>query len=195
MPKGKVYIASMNMRGARADRPPNTTYLNVTSAQCHNEDRRDFSPMTPVNGSYKGYWNFESYWQSGKVFEGIDKQDVKDYWLELKEAKRRYPKSKGKTVLYSQWHHTERLGYIDSRKHVYVPEYYHLIKDRERTKFWKQYVDDGNNVVIYDFDGPRDEYGNPICLEFTKELFNEKLNDASFPFGHGYIVALLISEH
>lgn len=192
MPRGKVYIASMNMRGIRAERPPNATYLNVTSAQQHNANRRDFSPMTPVEGTYKGFWNFESYWQSGKVFGGIDPNDVREYWLNLKEAKRRYPKSKDRRVLYCQWPHTEKLSYVESRKQVYLPEYYNLIKDREQTKFWRQYVKDGNDVVIYDFDGPRDENKNPLCLEFTKELFLEKLQDENFSFGHGYIVALLL---
>ena len=182
----------MNMRGVRAERPPNATYLNVTSAQQHNANRRDFSPMTAVEGSYKGFWNFESYWQSGKVFEGIDPNEVREYWLNLKEAKRRYPKSKDRRVLYCQWPHTEKLSYVESRKQVYLPEYYNLIKDREQTKFWRQYVKDGNDVVIYDFDGPRDENKNPLCLEFTKELFLEKLQDENFSFGHGYIVALLL---
>ena len=71
--KGKVYIASMNLRGARGVKiDPESLNLNVTSAQAKlSLDRRDFSPMTPIEGGYKGYWNFESRWQSGKIFEGL----------------------------------------------------------------------------------------------------------------------------
>ena len=49
MMKGKVYIASMNMRGAWAIRPSGTTVLNVTSMQRKDKiERRDFSPMSEV---------------------------------------------------------------------------------------------------------------------------------------------------
>ena len=91
---GKVYIASMNMRGKWADSSYIDNYIkiNVTSAQGKtNKNRLSFSPMTEIQGGYKGYWNFESYWQSGKVFEDIPIEKTKKYWSELKEAKRRYP--------------------------------------------------------------------------------------------------------
>ena len=47
--------------------------------------------MTPIEGGYKGYWNYESRRQSGKIFEGIDEKDVKDWW-----KKPDSPKGKGK---------------------------------------------------------------------------------------------------
>ena len=65
---GKIYIASMNMRGKWADPIVDSVKLNVTSAQGkNNKNRLDFSPMTKIDDGYKGYWNFEHYWQSGKV--------------------------------------------------------------------------------------------------------------------------------
>ena len=50
--RGKVYIASMNLRGSRAIKlDPESLNLNVTSAQAKlSLDRRDFSPMTPIEG-------------------------------------------------------------------------------------------------------------------------------------------------
>jgi hypothetical protein len=85
---GKVYIASMNMRGKWADPPSdleNYIKVNVTSAQNKsNKNRRDFSPMTAIEDGYKGYWNFESYWQSGKVFEDISIETTKKWWKALK---------------------------------------------------------------------------------------------------------------
>ena len=91
--RGEVYIASMNLRGARAVKlDPESLNLNVTSAQATlSLDRRDFSPMTPIEGGYCGYWNFESRWQSGKIFEGLDEKMVKDWWKAQKAPKRRYP--------------------------------------------------------------------------------------------------------
>lgn len=55
--KGKVYIASMNMRGKRAIAPYTALSLNVTSAQAKtNKNRRDFSPMTAIDDGYNGFW-------------------------------------------------------------------------------------------------------------------------------------------
>jgi hypothetical protein len=197
---GKIYIASMNMRGKWADPIlENSIKINVTSAQARaNKNRLNFSPMTEiVNGfnGYKGYWNFESYWQSGKVYEDIPIEKTKKWWRELKEAKRRYPNSKGKKVLYALFDgNDEKMDYITSRKKVYVPEYYELIKNKEMTLYWRKMLKEGHNLIIYDFDGPRTINGDVICLELTKELLIEKINDTQFPFGHGYIVAASISD-
>jgi len=189
MEKGKVYIASMNMRGKWADAPPNTIKVNVTSAQATlNKNRRDFSPMTEIVSSYKGFWNFESYWQSGKVYEHIDHQVTLKWWQNLKEPKRRYPNSKGKRVLYSLFN-GQKLDYISSRKQIYVPEYFQLMKNTEMAQYWKQQVQSGKNIVIYDFDGYRQSDGSVDCIEVTLPLLLEKINDPKFPFGHGYVVS------
>ena len=197
--KGKVYIASMNLRGARGVKiDPESLNLNVTSAQAKlSLDRRDFSPMTPIEGGYKGYWNFESRWQSGKIFEGLDEKVVKDWWKAQKEPKRRYPKGKGKRVLCARFEGYEDKGdmdYISSRKEVYCKEYYDLIKDRERVKFWKKMLDEGENITIFDFDGPRNEDKSVTCLKLTEELIKEKVKDLSVPFGHCYVVGMLLSN-
>ena len=136
---GKIYIASMNMRGKWADPIVDSIKLNVTSAQGkNNKNRLCFSPMTEINGGYKGYWNFEHYWQSGKVYEDIDISITKKWWKEQTTPKRRYPNSKNKTVLYALFdNNNEKMDYITSRKKVYVPEYYDLIKNRDMVKYWK----------------------------------------------------------
>jgi hypothetical protein len=192
---GKIYIASMNMRGKWAEPlDPEATKINVTSAQAiSNLNRLDFSPMTEIAGGYNGFWNFESYWQSGKVFEDIHIEQSKKWWKSQTKAKRRYPNSKGKKVLYATWDGENKMDYITSRKKIYVPEYSELIKDRQMTKHWKEQLQNGKNLIIYDFDGPRTKEGHVTCIELTKELLIEKINDPSFPFGHGYIVAATIA--
>ena len=102
---GKIYIASMNMRGKWAESIDNNSIkINVTSSQSKkSQNRISFSPMQEIIGGYKGYWNFESYWQSGKVYESISHEITKKWWKQLKEPKRRYPNSKGKKVLYAQF--------------------------------------------------------------------------------------------
>lgn len=191
---GKVYIASMNMRGKWATPPDGAIKVNVTSTHAKTSKYRlAFSPMTPIEGGYKGYWNFESYWQSGKVFEGIPLEKSNKWWRELKEAKRRYPNSKGKKVLYSIFDgNHEKYDYVESRKKVYVPEYYNLIKDNKVLEDLRKKVEDGKDLVIYDFDGPREENGEVSCRKLSIELLKEKINITRHPFGHGYVVAASI---
>lgn len=189
--RGKVYIASMNMRGKWAEKPENTVIINVTSMQAKDsKNRRDFSPMTATN--YRGFYNFEAFWQSGKVYKDIPVEKYKSFWKNIKEPKRRYPGSKGKKVLYSKWD-DEKLDYIESRKKVYIPLYYEMIKDREMTLYWKKIVEEGQDVIIYDFDGPRLDDGSVTYHEVTLDFVKEKVNDPKFPFGHGYIVASIFA--
>jgi hypothetical protein len=195
--KGKVYIASMNLRGVRAVKlNPDSLNLNVTSAQRKlSLDRRDFSPMTPIEGGYYGYWNFESRWQSGKIFEGIDEKVSKAWWKAQLVAKRRYPKGKGKRVLCARFEGYEDKGdmdYVTSRKEVYCKEYYEMIKDRERTLYWKKLLEEGEDITIYDFDGPRNEDKSVTCLELSEEMLKEKVKDLSVPFGHCYVVGMAL---
>ena len=196
--KGKIYIASMNLRGERAvPIDANSVKLNVTSAQrTLSLDRRDFSPMTPIEGGYKGYWNYESRWQSGKIFEGIDEKISKEWWKAQTKPKRRFPKGKGKTILCARFEGYEDKGdmdYVTARKTVYVKEYYDLIKDRERTLYWKKLLEEGQSITIYDFDGPRTEDKGVTCLELNEDLLRDKINDLKFPFGHGYVVACALT--
>ena len=194
---GKIFNASMNMRGKWADPIiENSIKVNVTSTQAkNNKDRISFSPMTEIKDGYKGYWNFESYWQSGKVYEEIPIEKTKKWWRDLKQPKRRFPNSKGKKVLHAEFDgNNKKMDYITSRKEVYVPEYFGLIKKKDRLKYWKNMLKNGHNLIIYDFDGPRKLAGTVTCLELTKELLIEKINDTRFPFGHGYIVAATIAN-
>ena len=204
---GKVFIASMNMRGKWAEPLQKNTYkLNVTSMQSkNNKNRINFSPMTEIVNGYKGYWNFENYWQSGKVYENIPIITTKKWWKELEQPKRRYPNSKGKKVLYAVFdgyndddddnsYNLKKMDYITSRKKVYVPEYYNIIKDKELIGSWKVKLESGSNLVIYDFDGPRLQDGSVSCVELNEDLLKAKINDPNVPFGHGYIVGATIAN-
>jgi hypothetical protein len=188
---GTVYVAAMNLRGKRAPKPESATVVNATSCQRKdNKNRRDFSPMTQIDGGYKGYWNFESYWQSGKVWEGVSHNVSKAWWKKQNTPKRKYPPGKGKQVLHARFDHIdEDLEYVPSRKRVYVPEYYNMIKDREQTQYWRRKVLEGNDIVVYDMDGPRSEEGDPVTLTVNLDMLKDKIEYTKFPFGHGYVVA------
>jgi hypothetical protein len=192
MPRGKVYIASMNLRGIHAEAPNDTIKLNVTSAQAKTSPARlDFSPMTPISGGYKGYWNFEHYWQSGKVFEGLNHNTTKAWWKAQTTPHRRYPNSRGMKVKYAIFddYPGEKLDYVTSRKKVYVPEYFELMKNTKSAVKWRKIVERGDDVCVFDFDGPRNDQGEPVCELVTLELLKDKINDTKFPFGHGFIIS------
>ena len=191
---GKVYIASMNLRGTWATSPPNTKKVNVTSAQRKDHKfRLAFSPMTPIQNKYKGYYCFENYWQSGKRYQDIDSKKITDWWKKQNKGRRRYPDGKGKQVLYAKFSHiNENLGYIESRKQVYVPEYFNLIKNNPVLIELKKELSNGKNLVVYDFDGIRNDDGTPTCKKVTLELLKDKMLDTRYPFGHGYVVAAAI---
>lgn len=191
-----VYIASMNLRGKWATHPDVDIVVNVTSAQAKlNINRTTFSPMQ--HNKYKGFWNFEHYWQAGKVWDHISHDDSYKWWKAQTTPKRRLPNSRGKRILYGKYkgirvNGRSKLNYITARKYVYVREYYQLIKKKAQLLHLRTLVREGKSMVVYDFDGPRDKDNNPICLEVTREMLKKKINDPIHPFGHGYIVAGLI---
>ena len=49
------------------------------------------------------------------------------------------------------------------------------------------------SYTICDFDGPREEDGTPTVKQVSVDLLREKINDPRHPFGHGYIIAGLLS--
>jgi hypothetical protein len=203
MKKGSVYIASKDMRGVWAPRPPGALVVDVTSAQAKGSKyRRDFSPMhiDPAR-PYKApdgliYANFEHFWQGGKRYAGIAPRAVRDFFHAATQPHRRYPGSKGRTVLHAQWDITGKsgpMGYVRSRREVYVPYYSAHIAQSESVRELRDRVERGESVVVYDFDGPRTDKGGVSCELFTPELFACRIKDERFPFGHGYVVAAMIA--
>ena len=195
---GRVYLGTKSRSTSWSERPdPSIRVVDVTSAQASDSiRRRNFSPFTEIEGGYKGYFNFEHYWQSGKVFKGIPEERTKAWWKEQKEPKRRYPGSEKLEVLYSSWpdqtpfhEANEHMDWVTSRKKVYVPEYFDLIKDRESTIELKAAVEQGQDIMVYDYDGPKGANGVPMTIEITPETLKQKIEDTSAAFGHGYIVA------
>jgi hypothetical protein len=59
---------------------------------------------------------------------------------------------------------------------------------------WKKMLSEGNNITLYDFDGPRTEDGDVMCLEVTEDLLREKIGYLKHPFGHGYVVAAYFKD-
>ena len=146
--------------------------------------------MTHIPGGYKDFYCFENYWQAGKRYQGIEDVDAQmEWWKKQTKGRRRYPGGKGKKIMYAEYPGFGPLDYISSRKRVYVPEYYELIRDKPILNHLKTQANKGECLVIYDFDGPRNSDKTPTIKKVSLDLLKDKLNDPRFPFGHGYIVA------
>ena len=196
--KGKVFIVTKIMRGpwgdykSIRDKLGQLELVDVTSSSVKYRD--DFSPMKiPINSDYNNTCCFENYWQKGKVFENTDREKQLKWWNSQTKGKRSYPPGKGKKVLYAQW---EDLGdykykYIESRKKVYVPKYWELIENNHTLCELIDKVNNGVNVAVVDYDGPKSDEGNPLVHEISIEYLQDQINDSrnGHQFGHGYIVA------
>ena len=101
---------------------------------------------------------------------------------------------------------SNQLGYVESRKEIYVPEYCRLVKKQKKFKDLRKRLKNGENLLIIEVDGPRKEslpyyigrYGvDKYFIENDTMLVNEQniklmLNDDKHPFGHGYCLAMTL---
>ena len=83
------------------------------------------------------------------------------------------------------------MGYVESRRKVYIPCYQALI--RKEPVFWKlvERIRSGLTVMLLDMDAP--DVPTLISKEFLEEIV---VQDSPFgkPFGHGYSLAAAILE-
>lgn len=107
----------------------------------------------------------------------------------------------------------EVLDYISSRKQIYVNKYIELAKSEELFTELMERLNNGENFVILDIDGPHEESINYYKDEYDVDIpiidnsieisidnmkyINLLLNDPKHPFGHAYClgVALLKLEN
>ena len=99
------------------------------------------------------------------------------------------------------------LDYIEARKKIYVPIYTTLVKDRTMFKQLQHRLQNGENLLIIDVDGPKavsseyyhqkygEKYGVGLnwierdSIEITPDNLQILLNDPKHPFGHGFCLA------
>eukprot|EP01080_Neovahlkampfia_damariscottae_P002616 gene2616-3576_t len=102
------------------------------------------------------------------------------------------------------------LDYIDSRKKIYAPVYIELVKMEKKFKELKERLENGENLLIIEVDGPKSEsfdyykekynvsndFIESNTIEVNKENMKIMLNDSKHAFGHGYClgIALLDAE-
>ena len=177
--------------------------VDVTSGQKEtNANRRAFSPMhMEANVFYNApdghnYGCFEHYWQSLKHFPDRPHAVDKTWWRNQTRPRRRLPGVAPGSCTHAADESRfpgQTFDYVASRKRFYLKDYRNLIRTTQRARLRMQQIrtlyQNGGNIVVRDYDGPRTADGATAASEVTVELLREKLHDTTHPFGHGYIVA------
>jgi hypothetical protein len=147
---------------------------------------------------YDGYVskNMENAWQFSKVYAKHIKggQITDDYWEWAKEGwsdnrAHRYPMGKGAIPEFSYWN-GKRLGYVEARKHIYIPLYYKAVKDTGAFKILKEKYKEAqllnHNLYLVDFDAYRHQE-----LNMT---YRDVINCEDRKMGHAFVLAMMLEE-
>ena len=149
---------------------------------------------------------FERAWQYSKVFAGFADSSGNPLpewfawrdrmWADASNDDHmaiRFPAGKenanAKKTLYSYWKvdgEFKRLGYIDARKHIYLPVYAKAVVKTEAYRRLCAMRDEGKNLLLVDFDGyniHHPKYG------FT---YNDAIHCPLLKMGHGFVLAMLL---
>lgn len=107
--------------------------------------------------------------------------------------------------LYAWWK-KQKLGYIESRMEIYIPEYIRSVKKEPQFKELKKRLEQGENLLIIEVDGPHqeslpyyqknydveDDFIDDKTILATPENLTIMANDEKHPFGHGYCLAMAL---
>ena len=149
---------------------------------------------------------FERAWQCSKVFAGFADSSGNPLsewfawrdrmWADASNDDHmaiRFPAGRenanAKKTLYSYWKvdgEFKRLGYIDARKHIYLPVYAKAVVKTEAYRRLCAMRDEGRNLLLVDFDGyniHHPKYG------FT---YNDAIHCPLLKMGHGFVLAMLL---
>lgn len=161
-------------------------------------DKKNPAPYKAPDGTE--YSCFGNWYRSRKVFAEVDHAVTERWFRKQSKPKWSHPRAKDKDILYAidSRFPGERLGRVEARKKIKVPDYINKLENDICSKIVLEDLrvksrEDGPPIVIVDFSGPRGDESVPLCLEVTKEMLREKINDESRRFGYGYILAACIS--
>nr|WBF70390.1 putative ankyrin repeat protein [Megavirus caiporensis] len=104
---------------------------------------------------------------------------------------------------------TRKLDYIEGRKEIYGPVYCELVKKEPMFDQLKKRLESGENLLIIEVDGPHqeslhyymekyhvsDNFIEDSTMLVTDENLAIMLHDAKHPFGHGYCLAMALTNN
>lgn len=147
---------------------------------------------------------FENFWQYGKAWPKAGHLDARGQptacWHEFQQkgysstkCKRRPLPLKTYGTPTTSFYFGQQMDYLTSRRQIYVPFYTVLIRQHPVILALRKELEQGKKIMIIDNDiAPVDCY--PQGIELTEQNWNFFLNDFSRPFGHGYVIAGVLTE-
>lgn len=216
---GKIYIGQKNTRGVKGQKTvcaEGFKNIDVTSASRNllgsaripatTLSPMKLGPVVDENGLrsllFENYWQFSKYWKSADhiYLSGSNAGQPTPKWFAFRGKGFALTKGKRRPLPLREYgrpdgaiYNDRVYGYLESRKEIYVPFYAQLIRDLPAIAALKEMIRNGENLMIVDNDGPpRSLY--PNGMEMTEENWRKMIDDALFPFGHGYIVAALVAN-
>lgn len=174
--------------------------LDVTSRHPDERVAKSLSPLWlhDINSPDGEFcYRFENLWQFTKVYkEHIDELGNPNdkYWKWRSDAFARtdkgirFPFGKPRRPEYAYWMingEWHKLGYLDARKIIYIPEYAKLVVKTDFYKELKQYYDDNPNVrlALADYDA----YNNYQMGMDMVDVYN-----CTKKAGHAFVLKMLL---
>jgi hypothetical protein len=211
-----IWVGSRPGRGKGHDYPvqENTLRIDVSSGSMKKIDNLSMKNLSPLllgpvyDLEGNEYIRFENLWQYNKVYPQLGhwdpiREEPTTKWYEwrnkgmtkVKNGKGiRTPdeisklKKIGSWKPIGAWWNNKLLGYIDSRKQIYIPKYIEAIKKSEEYQVLENMVAKGTKILIIELDGPNlDEFPNGLLV--TEKSINDALHNEKYPYGHGYVIA------
>ena len=179
--------------------------LDVTSRQS--------SPFSPLL-----FERMEADWQRCKKHKGVDYKTYKAWWDGAKHKGKKCPRRCPILLRHCKKNgrFPPEIGYVcpksgvvlsdkvDARKQIYCPLYQEKVLESEQGQqvlaklraLMQVFKDRGEAlmIVVKDIDGPRDDDGRESWCEYNACVHEQKLNDVSFSFGHGYCVLKALQQ-
>lgn len=146
------------------------------------------SPKVPLcSKTMENAWQYAKLYPSHADTEG---QPTVDYWEWAcggwnNSKAVRYPMGKGAVPLCSLWE-GKCLGYVDARKKIYGPLYRDAVKNTPAYRTLQNFLLDGVELVIRDFDG-YDHLAKNMSL-------SEVLNFPNRKMGHAFVLAMMLEN-
>ncbi|GAH62352.1 unnamed protein product [marine sediment metagenome] len=171
--------------------PNNSIVVDTTS------NSGQWSGLSPFILSAPPAIRFENLWQFSKVYHPyMDKNgDPTPTWFEWQlngfnsDRAHRYPMGKGAIPEYSYWN-GQKLGYIEARKQIYIPEYAKNVVLTDSYKrleqLYRQYDGEGKDLILLDYDA-YDHNALGLNLE-------QVLNNPRRKMGHAFVLIMLLNK-
>lgn len=183
------------------------------------ENRYQYSKVyqeVPATIQRYSRWDKKIIWNHPKETHYANNQLQPAYWTWREKGMNnqyavRYPVGFGNMhkclfAIKDANHINEKMDYIETRMQIYVPLYCELVKKQDKFYELKNRLDNGENLLIIEVDGPHQEslinyqekygvYDNFIendTILGTEENLHIMMIDPKHPFGHGYCLAVAL---